>query len=185
MSESDFLVSAILGAFTGDSAESVYKCGVFGAVHYVGDTVRGDVYEFGCFVGVKVGVEVGSLADRCSCRFDGVVEEVGSLIVREVVGFFGLAREGEAEPLLAVLSVVLVGSFKVGVEGEGFHFGASFRVPFYTYIIAYSRAFVKGFSKNNFFIFFKKGIDKPGLLWYNICVRKRGQHNENNQPCNT
>lgn len=123
MSESDFGLSAILGAFGGYCAEGFNEGGVFGAVHYVGGAVLGDVNKLGCFVGVKVGVEVGALAYCRACRFDGVVAEVGALIVCDVVGFFYLAREGEAEPLLAVLSVVLVGSFKVFAECDGFHSG--------------------------------------------------------------
>ena len=122
MSESDFGLSAILGAFGGYCAEGFNEGGVLGAVHYVGGAVLGDVDKLGCFVGVEVGVEVGALAYCCACRFDGVVEEVGALVVCEVVGFFNLAREGEAEPLLAVLSVVLVGSFKVFAKCDVCHF---------------------------------------------------------------
>ena len=122
MSKSDFLVSAILGTLGCYCAEEFYKCGVLGAVHYVGNEGFGDVNEFGCFVGVKVGLEVGALADCCSCGLDGVVEEVATLIVCKVVGFFYLASEVVAEDLLEVLSVVGVCSFDVG-ECDGFHSG--------------------------------------------------------------
>ena len=122
MSESDFGLSAILGTLGCYCAEGFNEGGVLGAVHYVGDAVLGDIHKLGCFVGIKVGGEVGALADRCSCRFDGVVEEVGALVVCEVVGFFNLAREGEAEPLFAVLTVVLVGSFKVFAKCDVCHF---------------------------------------------------------------
>ena len=148
MSKSDFGLSAILGAFGCYCAEGLNESGVFGAVHYVGGAVFGDIHELGGFVGVKVGFEVGALADCGACRLDGIMEKVGALIVREVVGFFDFAREGEAEPLFAMLSVVLVGSFKVGVEGDGCHFGA-FLSRSYIYIISYSRAFVKGFFKKS------------------------------------
>jgi hypothetical protein len=33
--------------------------------------------------------------------------------------------------------------------------------------------------KKIFLFFFKKGVDKPGFMWYNISVRKRGQRNDN------
>lgn len=113
MSKSDFGLSAILGAFGGYCAEGFNEGGILGAVHYVGGAVLGDVHKLGCFVGVKVGIEVGALAYCRAGGLDGVVEEVGALIVCDVVGFFYLASEGEAEPLFAVLSVVLVCSFKV------------------------------------------------------------------------
>ena len=51
------------------------------------------------------------------------VAEVGALIVCEVVGFFYLAREGEAEALFEVLSVVGVDAVDVSVDGDGFHSG--------------------------------------------------------------
>lgn len=123
MSESYFFVSAILGTLTGDSTESIYKCDILGAVHYVGNSVCGDVNKLGCFVGVEVGGDVRSLADRCPCGLDRVVADVRSLVVREVVGFFDFPREGEAEPLFKVLSVVLVGSLKVFAKCDGFHIG--------------------------------------------------------------
>ena len=123
MSKSDFGLSAILGTLGCHCAEGFNEGGVLGAVHYVGGTVGGYINKLGCFVGVEVGVEVGALADRCPCGLDGVVEEVGALIVCDVVGFLGLAREGEAEPLFAVLSVVLVGAFEVLAECDGFHSG--------------------------------------------------------------
>ena len=123
MSKSYLFVSTILDAFGGYCAEGFNKCDILGAVHYVGNAVCGDVNKLGCFVGVKVGGEVGALADRCSCRFYGVVEKVGALIVCEVVGFFNLAREGEAEPLFEVLSVVLVGSFEVFAKCDVCHSG--------------------------------------------------------------
>ena len=122
VSKSYFLVSAILCTLGCYCAEGFNEGGVLGAVHYVGDAVCGDVNKLGCFVGVKVGVEVGALADRCSCRFDGVVAEVRSLIVCEVVSLFNLAREGEAEPLFAVLTVVLVCSLKVFAKCDVCHF---------------------------------------------------------------
>ena len=134
MSESGFLVSAILGAFGCYCAEGLNEGDVLGAVHYVGGEVFGDVHELGCFVGVKVGVYVRSLADRCSCRLDGVVEKVGALIVGEVVGFLDFSREIEAEELFEVLSVVGVGSFDGG-EVHFFHFVVSFRVSLFLYIL--------------------------------------------------
>ena len=146
MSKSYLGCTAILCAFGCYCSKGLNECGVLGAVHYVGGAVLGDVNKLGCLVGVKVGIEVGALAYCCSCRLDGVVAEVGALIVCEVVGFFYLAREGEAEALFEVLSVVIVGAVDVGVDGDGCHFGCSFLV-LSVYIIAYSRAFVKGFFK--------------------------------------
>lgn len=126
VSKSDFLVSAILCTFAGDSAEHFYKSGVLGAIHYVSGEVFGDVDKFGCFVGVKVGVKVGALADCCSCGLDGVVKKVGALIVCEVVGFCDFTREVVAKDLFKVLSVVGVDARYIG-EGEGFHSVLSFR----------------------------------------------------------
>ena len=122
MPKSDFFVSAILGTFASYCAEEFNEGGVLGAVHYVGGEGFGDVYKLGCFIGVKVGLEVGALADGCSCGLDGVVEEVGALIVCEVVGFLDFASEVVAEDLLEVLSVVGVGAVDVG-ECDGFHSG--------------------------------------------------------------
>ena len=122
MSKSDFLVSTILGAFGCYCAEEVNEYGVFGAVHYVSGEGFGDVNKLGCFVGVEVGLEVCALADGCSCGLDGVVEEVATLVVREVVGFLDFASEVVAEDLLEVLSVVGICSFDVG-ECDGFHSG--------------------------------------------------------------
>ena len=116
-------MSAVLCAFPCYCAEGLNEGGVFGAVHYVGDAVLGDVYEFGCLVGVEVGVEVGALANCGACRFDGVVAEIRSLVVCDVVGFFYLSRESEAEALFEVLSVVVVCAVDVGVDGDGCHFG--------------------------------------------------------------
>ena len=115
-------MSAVLGTLAGYCAEEVYEGGVLGAVHYVGDEVLGDVHELGCLVGVEVGLEVGALADGGAGGLDGVVEEVGALIVCEVVGFLDFSREVVAEDLLEVLSVVGVCSFDVG-ECDGFHSG--------------------------------------------------------------
>ena len=114
MTESDFLVSAVLGTLASYCTKGLNESDVLGAVHYVGDEVLGDVDELGCFVGVEVGLEVGALADGCSCTLDGVVEEVGALVVCEVVGFLDFSREVVAEDLLEVLSVVGVCSFDVG-----------------------------------------------------------------------
>ena len=122
VSKSYFSVSAILGAFGCYRSKGLNECGILGAVHYVGNAVLGDVNKLGCLVGVEVGVEVGALAYCGACRFDGVVAEVGALIVCDVVGFFYLAREGEAEALFEVLSVVVVGAVDVGVDGDGYHF---------------------------------------------------------------
>ena len=122
MTESDFLVSAVLGTLAGYCAKGLNEGGVLGAVHYVGDEVLGDVHELGCFVGVEVGVEVGALADGGAGGLDGVVEEVGALIVCEVVGFLDFSREVVAEDLLEVLSVVGVGAVDIG-ECDGCHSG--------------------------------------------------------------
>ena len=122
VSKSDFFVSAILGTLAGHCAEGLNEGGVLGAVHNVSGEGFGDVYELGCEVGVEVGVEVGALADGCSCGLDGVMKEVGALIVCDVVGFLDFASEVVAEDLLEVLSVVGVGSFDVG-ECDGFHSG--------------------------------------------------------------
>lgn len=157
VSKSDFFVSAILRALTGDCAEHSYKSGVFNAVHYVGGKGFGDVDKLGCLVGVEVSVKVGALADGCSCRLDGVVEEVGALIVCEVVGFCDFAREVVAKDLFEVLSVVGVGARYIG-ESEGFHRGDVLS-SFGTYIIPYSRAVVNRFFEKNKKIFFKKRLD--------------------------
>ena len=138
VSESDFFVSAILGAFPCYCAEGFNECGVLGAVHYVGDAVLGDVNKLGCLVGVEVGVEVGALAYCGACRFDGVMEEVGALIVCDVVGFFYLSREGEAEALFEVLSVVVVCAVDVGVDGDGCHFGEFLSRSFHIYYTIFS-----------------------------------------------
>ena len=122
VTETNFLVSAVLGTLAGYCAEGLDEGGVLGAVHYVGGEVLGDVDELGCFVSVEVGLEVGALADGCSRGLDGVVEEVATLIVCEVVGFFDFPREVVAEDLLEVLSVVGVGSFDIG-KCDGCHSG--------------------------------------------------------------
>lgn len=123
MSESDFFVSAVLGTLGCYCAEGLNESGVLGLVHYVGDTVCGDVNELGCFVGVKVGGDVRSLADRGTSGFDRVVADVRSLVVSYIVCLLDVAGEGEAEPLFKVLSVVLVGAFKVFAKCDGFHSG--------------------------------------------------------------
>ena len=122
VSKSYLFHSTIFGAFLCDSSKGFYEVGVLCAVHYVRGEGFGDVDELGCFVGVEVGLEVSSLADCCAGGFDRVVEEVCSLIVREVVCFLDFSREVVAEDLLEVLSVVGVCSFDVG-ESDGFHFG--------------------------------------------------------------
>ena len=111
VSKSGFEVSTIFCTLTSDSSKGFNKVDVLGEVHYVGGQVFCDVHKLGCFVSVKVGVYVRSLADCCSCGLDGVVADVCSLIVCNVVGFFDVAREVEAEGLFEVLSVVGVGSF--------------------------------------------------------------------------
>ena len=124
VTETNFLVSAVLGTLAGYCAEGLDEGGVLGAVHYVGGEVLGDVDELGCAVGCEVGREVGAFADGGASGLDGVVEEVGALIVCEVVGFFDFAREVVAEDLLEVLSVVGVGSFDIG-KCDGCHSGQS------------------------------------------------------------
>ena len=107
-------MTAILGTVAGDSAEGLNEGGVLGAVHYVGGECLGDVDKLGCAIGCEVGGEVCSLADGGAGGLDGVVEEVATLIVCEVVGFFDFAREVVAEDLLEVLSVVGVGAVDIG-----------------------------------------------------------------------
>ena len=124
VSKSDFFVSAVLCTLASDSTEEGNECGVLGAVHYVGGEGFGDVDKLGCLVGVEVGGEVGALADRCPCGLDRVVEEVGALVVCDVVCLCDFAREVVAEDLLEVLSVVGVGAVDVG-ECDGFHSGYS------------------------------------------------------------
>ena len=153
VSESYLFVSAILGAFPCYCAEGLNEGGVLGAVHYVGGAVLGDIYEFGCLVGIEVGVEVGTLAYCGACRFDGVVAEIRSFVVCDVVGFFYLSRESVAEALFEVLSVVGVGAVDVGVDGDGCHFGEFLSRSFHIYYNIY-RAICQGvFQKNleNFF----------------------------------
>ena len=115
-------MSAVLGTLAGYCAEGLDEGGVLGAVHYVGGEVLGDIDELGCFVGVKVGLEVGALADGGAGGLNGVVEEVGALIVCEVVGFCDFSREVVAEDLLEVLSVVGVGAVDIG-KCDGCHSG--------------------------------------------------------------
>ena len=122
MSESYLFHSTVFGAFLCYSSKEGDKFGVLGAVHYVGGEGFGDVDKLGCFVGVEVGLEVSSLANCRAGGLDGVVEEVGCFIVREVVSLFDFSREVVAEDLLEVLSVVGVGAVDVG-ECDGFHSG--------------------------------------------------------------
>ena len=75
VSESGFFMSTIFCTLTSDSSKGFNKVDVLGAVHYVCGQVFCDVHKLGCFVGVKVGVYVRSLADCCSCTLDGVVEK--------------------------------------------------------------------------------------------------------------
>ena len=153
MPKSYFSVSTILSAFGCYCAEGLNEGGVLGAVHYVGGSVCSYINKLGCLVGVEVGIEVGALAYCGACRFDGVVAEVGALIVCEVVGFFYLAREGEAEPLFAVLSVVLVGSFEVLAECDVCHFGEFLSRSFciyYTIFPGFCQGVFEKFFKNFF-----------------------------------
>ena len=147
MSESYLFHSAIFRAFLCNSSEGFDKSGVLGAVHYVCGEGFGDVDKLSCFVGVEVGLEVGALADSCSCGLDGVVEEVATLIVCEVVGFLDFSREVVAEDLLEVLSVVGVCSFDVG-ECDGFHFGEFLSRSFCIYYNIFPGV-CQGVFKNN------------------------------------
>ena len=122
VTETNFLVSAVLGTLASYCAKGLNEGGVLGAVHYVRGEVLGDVDELGCFVGVEVGLEVGALADGGASGLDGVVEEVATLIVCEVVGFCDFSREVVAEDLLKVLSVVGVGAVDIG-KCDGCHSG--------------------------------------------------------------
>ena len=114
MSKSDFSCTAVFCTLGCYCAEEVDELGVFGAVHYVGGEGFGDVDKLGCFVGVEVSGEVGAFAYGRAGGLDGVVEEVATFVVGEVVGFFDFAREVVAEDLLKVLSVVGVGAVDVG-----------------------------------------------------------------------
>ena len=120
MSKSYFGVSTVLFAFGGYCTEEGYKLNIFNAVHYVRGEGFGDVNKFGCLIGVKVFREVCSLAYCGAGGLDGVVAEVRSLVVRDIVSLFYLAREGVAETLFKVLSVVVVGSFDFG-DLKSFH----------------------------------------------------------------
>ena len=122
MSKSYLGLSAILCTLASYCAELVDEGGVLGAVHYVGGEVLGDVDELGCAVGCEVGREVGAFADGGASGLDGVVEEVATLIVCEVVGFCDFSREVVAEDLLEVLSVVGVGAVDIG-KCDGCHSG--------------------------------------------------------------
>ena len=107
-------MSAILGALASYCAESLNESGVLGLAHYVGGECLGDVDKLGSAVGCEVGGEVCSLAYGGAGGLDGVMEEVATFVVCEVVGFLDFSREVVAEDLFKVLSVVGVGAVDIG-----------------------------------------------------------------------
>ena len=149
MLEANFFATAIFGAFGGDCAEGLAEDEPNRFGHYVGGEVFGDVDKLGCLVGCEVGGEVFTLADGSPCGLDRVVEEVGALVVLDVVGFCDFAREIVAEDLLEVLSVVSVGARNIG-ECDGCHSVLSFRplvLILYHICPGLSRGFGKFFEK--------------------------------------
>ena len=124
--EADFFCSTVFLAFSRDRSKLFNECDVFGSVHDVGNSVLRCVDEFGCDFFGKVGNQVRSLADGGAGGFDLIVEAISTEVVGDVVGFFGLSREGEANPLFGVLSVVFVLSGEVVGKVEVSHFCCSF-----------------------------------------------------------
>ena len=121
MLKSDFFRSAVLGAFPCDRSEYLNKCDVFGLGHYIGYAVGSNIGVCGCLVGCEVGDEVGALAHGSTGGLDLVAHTVGAFVVCEVVGFGGRTRQGVAEPLFSVLSVVAVLSGKIGCKCDRCH----------------------------------------------------------------